>query len=608
MTATKKPRYDEGSIAPAENNPMSRRLLCIGLGVDDYDDLWLDKLSFADTDVRKLHGALSSDAAIGGPFLQLKTDTNAVQAVADIRSFLHEHKARQGDRVLFCFAGHGMLVADAGQVERQYLLLRKADTRALLDGHVAGNDVLAVHSLLALFDEFPATFALLIDACRLPARQLVTPFAGQTRDAIRVGLVGRAMQGLRSAFPRRYGPGLPEPGAPVAAPGPAGHSADGRHLLVYSSGEFDQAHEVSSLGGGLFLSTFTNWLQEKLHADELAVIDQDWVAVMAERMSVAARSVHVTIPQCPWISHPDRVFALHRPGDNTGRGPARSSAAGHPVPPVGAAPAPTSTPQAVPRPMPAASAPRPSAPVAVPVDVWTKPWFRLRPLHEAWCPVFIHLSPALTGLAHGLAIMEDPVIWSQWWAIMGRRPADMPTQALRIPMDNVPVTGVSRADGEEFAARLTARLAGQPPGCGVLPLRLPSDLEWTLACACGPVAMAGRSNSDVGVGDAVFRWSSLGQGHASKNNPAAPQEVSHRLNRRNAWGLRGMHGNVRELAWHHRQASRTLSMGGGWRSEVPFLRPDHSSQFAEPEDDVGFRLVRSLMPGEAAILEGRLQP
>jgi hypothetical protein len=306
---------------------MSRRLLCIGLGVDDYDDPRLAQLSFAALDVSRLHAVLASRSASKGLMLLLRPDTDAVQAVAEIRAFLREKKAKQGDRVLFIFAGHGMLVLDAGQVERQYLLLRRADTRLLVDGHVAGNDVLAVHSLLSLFDEFHAVFALLIDACRLPAQQLAAPFAGQTRDAIRVGLVGRALPGLRPAVPGRYRPALPAHGLPPAAAEPVASTDthnEARHLLVYSSGEFDQAHELASLGGGLFLSTFTTWLLERLGTNELAVIDHDWVAMMADRMSAAARSVQIAIPQRPWISHPDRVFALHRPADD----------AGHPPPPA----------------------------------------------------------------------------------------------------------------------------------------------------------------------------------------------------------------------------------------------------------------------------------
>lgn len=565
---------------------MRRRLLCIGLGVDEYDDRWLAPLSFADLDVQGLQNALVSVPGAQVQVLPLKSDINAVDAMAQIRKFLGDEKVRQGDRVLFCFAGHGIAVADGGGEERQYLLLRRADPRSLEQGHIAGNDVLAVHSLLALFDEFPATFALLIDACRLPAQHPSGPLIGQTRDAIRVGLVGRAMAGLRPAVPRRHGPGAPEPAAPMAGAGAAGNLADLRHLLVYSSESFDQAHEVSSLGGGLFLSTFTAWLKEKLHADELAVIDQDWVTVMADRMSAAARSVQVTIPQRPWISHPSRAFALHRPADP----PAASQAPAvpHAPPPPGRTAAPT-------------------PPMPPPVDHWPSAWIRCQPVSEPWCPVFILLSPALTGLGQGLAIMEDPVTWSQWWAAMGQRPAAMPAASSRSVGDSVPVTWVSRADCEAFAARLTARLAGTLRLGRSQPLRLPSNQEWTLACACGPVAPVQRSAGSLTATEAVFRWSSLG--HARKNNPSTPQPVAHPLHRPNAWGVRGMHGNVRELAWHHRDAARCLAMGGSFLSEVQDLRPDHSVQFSAPCEDVGFRLVRLLQPGEASVLvEGSKQP
>jgi formylglycine-generating enzyme required for sulfatase activity len=137
------------------------------------------------------------------------------------------------------------------------------------------------------------------------------------------------------------------------------------------------------------------------------------------------------------------------------------------------------------------------------------------------------------------------------------------------------------------------------------PLCLVSDREWTLACACGPLPDAGRSFPAVQVEDAVFRWSTLGR--ASRNNPAAPQHVGHPHHRPNAWGLRGMQGNVRELAWHHLQRARTVAMGGGFRSGPQELRPDHSIACAGPADDVGFRLVRELQPGEAAILDKEFQ-
>ena len=567
---------------------MSRRLLCIGLGVDDYVDPWLARLSFAALDVRNLQTALASGVASPDHLLPLQAETDAVQAVALIRRFLREQNVRQGDDVLFCFAGHGMLVPDAAQVERQYLLLRQADSRSLVDGHLAGNDVLAVHSLLALFDEFPASFALLIDACRLPAQRLDgSPLAGQTRDAIRVGLVGRAMQGLRPAVPRRYLTGSAGHGAPVVESEPEGSASGLRHLLVYSSQEFDQAHEVSSLGGGLFLSTFTAWLLEKQRADELAVIDQDWVAVMADRMNAAARSVQVTIAQRPWISHPDRVFALHRPADR-----AASPAMLRPA----AAPGLSSAPL----PLPPGAVASKLLPPTAPVDPGVTPWFRLQYVADPWCPTFIHLPPALTGLSHGVAIMEDPVTWSQWWATLGQRPAAMPAATRRNPNDSMPVTWVSRTECEDFALRLTDRLAGLHQQGGLQPLRLMSDQEWTLVCACGPGARLGRSDFGVKVTAAVFRWSS--QGYARNNNPAAPQSVSHEHNRHNVWGVRGMQGNVRELAWHHEQASEARAMGGGFRSEVAELRPDHSIRFSSPCEDVGFRLICLLQPGESSLL------
>ena len=208
-------------------------------------------------------------------------------------------------------------------------------------------------------------------------------------------------------------------------------------------------------------------------------------------------------------------------------------------------------------------------------------------------------------MPHGLAIMEDPVTWSQWWAIMGRRPDAMSPDTLRSPADTMPVTYVSRADCEEFALRLAAKLSSLRPGVDLPPPRLMSDQEWTLACACGPLPAGRRSSFILHVDDAVFRWSSSGR--SRKNNPSEPQQVSHPHNRTNAWGLRGMQGNVRELAWHHQQASRYVAMNGGFRSEVQELRPDHSVQFHGPSEDVGFRLVRALMPDEAATFEGGFQ-
>lgn len=501
------------------------RLLAVVLGVHGYQDRSMVQLRFAEGDASLFAGVLRGSVAQADDVLSLPSQSNAVDVMERLRSFLDSKAVRAGDRVLFAFAGHGVAVERADGVA-QYLLLARARLEPLLKGHVAGNDVLSVAAVLEAFDAYPqVAFALLLDACRLSPSQAMGRADHHSVQALLSGVRGRDIAPRRTSRPKP---------APAQGPTDAQEEVRARHLVVYSCPQDGTAYEADALKGGLFLPNVARWLRSLQADKQMAVIDEQWPTTMGQAMQLDAQKVGLSGVHQPWLSRSQPRFVLHRP-ELTGQ---HSSS----------------------------------------------PASEMQYIHEPWCPAMIHLRPCRKTDIPALAVMRDPVTWAQWELLMGRRPQRAPAQ-WRVQA-NAPVTWLSREEALLLAQRLTQwwreRLGWEVPA-----LRLPTPSEWLALRQAAPVGRKLRAE------DAVFRWSELG--HRQADNPATPQTVEHGLNHRNALGLRGLLGNVREMAEAPGDARRTLGMGGGYESSPAELWTDHPMDMSTGvSHDLGVRLVRPL--------------
>jgi uncharacterized protein (TIGR02996 family) len=136
-------------------------------------------------------------------------------------------------------------------------------------------------------------------------------------------------------------------------------------------------------------------------------------------------------------------------------------------------------------------------------------------------------------LTRGFFMGAEAVTQAQWRAVCGSNPS-------RFQGDDRPVECVSWADCQEFCEKLS-RKSGLGAEGGY-PYRLPSEAEWEYACRAG-------TTTAFFFGDLL----STDQANYHTNyrhgpNRGAFQEGTWAVGRfpPNAWGLRGMHGNVFE--------------------------------------------------------------
>jgi formylglycine-generating enzyme required for sulfatase activity len=119
----------------------------------------------------------------------------------------------------------------------------------------------------------------------------------------------------------------------------------------------------------------------------------------------------------------------------------------------------------------------------------------------------------------------EPVTQGQWHAVMGSQPS-------RFAGDDRPVECVSWEDCREFCENLSLKtgLGREGPS----PYRLPTEAEWEYACRAG-------------TSGAYFFGETLATTQANYHSNGRPRETApaSRL-AANAWGLRGLHGNVFE--------------------------------------------------------------
>lgn len=181
----------------------------------------------------------------------------------------------------------------------------------------------------------------------------------------------------------------------------------------------------------------------------------------------------------------------------------------------------------------------------------------------------------------------------EWAALMGG--SDRASASL-------PVTGITRAQAQDFAKRLSANNRGDV-------FRLPTEAEWEYACRSGASPVTRVPSYDTLDDRAWYSSPYVEAGGHPGDRVRSVQPVGGKA--ANAWGLHDMLGNVWEWvaddyradayarhALHNPRvadaAARGTLRGGGLRSDRRFVRCEARSWLPADEamDVVGFRLVR----------------
>ena len=123
-------------------------------------------------------------------------------------------------------------------------------------------------------------------------------------------------------------------------------------------------------------------------------------------------------------------------------------------------------------------------------------------------------------LNRGFWMAETEVTQAQWRSVMGTDPS-------HFKGDTLPVENVSWNDAVEFCRKLSSSTG--------LSVSLPTEAQWEYACRAGTTTRFHSGDSDGDLG--MVGWFITNAG--SKTNPVGQKAA-------NAWGLRDMHGNVRE--------------------------------------------------------------
>src|SRR5262249_36509162 len=131
------------------------------------------------------------------------------------------------------------------------------------------------------------------------------------------------------------------------------------------------------------------------------------------------------------------------------------------------------------------------------------------------------------------------VTQAEFAAVTGHNPSDY-KKAGDNDVGRYPVESVTWNEAVAFCKKLSERAEEK-----VRKYRLPTEAEWEYACRAGTTTPFSLGDS-LGEGDARFDWDvpyGSGLRGESQKNPGPVDEYAGKAN---AWGLVGMHGNVRE--------------------------------------------------------------
>ena len=283
---------------------MAGRNFSISLGVNHYSDPLLGELSYAESDARTIYELARDKLRYGDRAILLAQSTNSVEFMKQLSGFVKSHAIKVQDRVVLYFAGHGMQSGNKDHL----LLLSQAQVTPLRAGRETNNDFLSVRALLDDLDQFYAEFVLVLDACRQPPG---TQDDNEVYGSVESTLAGLAAREIQFVFEDRK---------PAKKSTQRSHAKEGaratRHLIVNSCGDRGRAHEVGTLGKGLFAGALSAWMRESAEAGRSAVIDRSTVNDLGQRMQAMAEGVGIQVRQEPWISDPKRGFVLYIPSNS----------------------------------------------------------------------------------------------------------------------------------------------------------------------------------------------------------------------------------------------------------------------------------------------------
>lgn len=119
--------------------------------------------------------------------------------------------------------------------------------------------------------------------------------------------------------------------------------------------------------------------------------------------------------------------------------------------------------------------------------------------------------------------------------------------------DGFPANCVSFLGATKFAEWLSFRTKRK--------LRLPTQAEWTLACAA-------KAKPPKPLDEFAWHWDNA-------------EDTTHPVGKKkpNAWGFFDMYGNVGE--WATKPDGSPVLMGGSWRTRPNLLKPDFAEEFSK---------------------------
>jgi formylglycine-generating enzyme required for sulfatase activity len=185
---------------------------------------------------------------------------------------------------------------------------------------------------------------------------------------------------------------------------------------------------------------------------------------------------------------------------------------------------------------------------------------------------------------------ETEVTQQQWLA------ANMPNNPSTIQDDRHPVEGVSWNECRTYISKLNVQSGG---------FRVPTEAEWEYACR-------GNTTTAFGFGESLSPDDACCNKHPfDRNDATAGGTVPAGSMPANAFGLREMHGNVREwcedllqtypkqgsqAAARYRSGADRVVRGGSWRSSVFDCRSASRNSCSSNMSckGIGLRLVRDL--------------
>ncbi len=195
---------------------------------------------------------------------------------------------------------------------------------------------------------------------------------------------------------------------------------------------------------------------------------------------------------------------------------------------------------------------------------------------------------------------KTPVTQAQYVAIMGQNPAEK-YDAEQFVAPEKPVVGVTWNEAVAYCQQLAERTDKA--------YRLPSEAEWEYACRAGteaPFHFGPTLSPDLANYRGTVAYGSGPTGEYREQTTAVGHFPANR------WGLRDMHGNVREWcedkfhnsyegaptdgsAWVVGQTSRRILRGGSWSTTPRFCRSAFRDYFYADNRNyyIGFRVCCS---------------